>query len=243
VTIDRGYLVPEGLAVDMIGNGRCAVPSNGNYRRFRFTEDGLSPRAVLGQRGTLFWNTSDEHDEYGHITEDPDNRVRMMDKRMGKLEIAAREIPIEKKVSVFGDEDADLTLYGTSLVVLYTASALYHSLHVAPLNVEYGIAAIGIAAILFRKGTPDWLRVVLYLCMGWLAVITRAPLHEAFPPAALAWLISGGVVYSIGTVILATDRPHLWPGKFTAHHLWHVCVLGGSACHFILMLRFVAQAA
>jgi len=100
VTIDRGYLVPEGVAV---GNGD-------DYRRFRFTEDGISPRAVLGQQGTLFWNTGDEHDEYGHITEDPENRVRMMDKRQGKLETAAREIPIEKKVSVFGDENADLTL-------------------------------------------------------------------------------------------------------------------------------------
>lgn len=100
VTMDHGYLVPEGLTVD---NGD-------NYRRFRFTEDGISPRAVLGQQGTLCWNTGDEHDEFGHISEDPNNRVRMMDKRMGKLETAAREIPLEKKVSIFGDENADLTL-------------------------------------------------------------------------------------------------------------------------------------
>lgn len=167
-------------------------------------------------------------------------------------------------------------IYGASLIVLYTASALYHSLHVRPpaalrlqrfdyiaiflliagtyapmcltrlrgawgwslLGVEYGLAAIGIAGMIFWKNAPDWFRIVLYVVMGWLVVI--APLKEIFPPAALGWLLGGGAVYSVGAVIFALDRPHLWPGKFNAHDLWHVCVLGGSACHFILMLRFVA---
>jgi hemolysin III len=48
------------------------------------------------------------------------------------------------------------------------------------------------------------------------------------------------VAYTLGAIILGADRPHLWPGKFSAHDLWHLFVLGGSACHFVLILRFVA---
>jgi hemolysin III len=169
-------------------------------------------------------------------------------------------------------------IYGASLVVLYTASTLYHSLPVAPSRVvrlrqfdlvaiflliagtyaplclvplrgpwgwgllaaEYGIACIGIAAVLRYQGLPDRFRMLLYAGMGWLIVIAFEPLRRALPPGAIAWLISGGVAYSLGAVILATDRPHLWPGRFNAHDLWHLFVLGGSACHFILMLCFVA---
>ncbi|PIQ81510.1 MAG: 2-oxoglutarate ferredoxin oxidoreductase subunit alpha [Candidatus Omnitrophica bacterium CG11_big_fil_rev_8_21_14_0_20_64_10] len=101
--IDRGLLLtdPE-LAVQ--------IASEGEYKRFKLTESGISPRSVPGQKNGIFWLTGDEHDEAGHICEDPDNRNRMMIKRMHKLEVAAREIPIEKRVSFFGDRDADVTL-------------------------------------------------------------------------------------------------------------------------------------
>ena len=103
VHIDRGLLLSdEDLAV--------LVASDGQYKRFKFTESGISPRSLPGQKGGLFWLTGDEHTELGHITEDPDNRTKMMIKRMHKLEVAAREIPIEKKVNFFGERDADVTL-------------------------------------------------------------------------------------------------------------------------------------
>lgn len=79
---------------------------NGEYRRFRFTESGISPRAKLGDKGTIFWNTGDEHDEYGHIIEDPLIRGAMMEKRMKKLDIAAKEIPDHEKLKIFGEEFA-----------------------------------------------------------------------------------------------------------------------------------------
>lgn len=56
----------------------------------------------------------------------------------------------------------------------------------------------------------------------------------------LEWLLAGGVVYSIGAIIFATDRPTLVPGRFVAHDLWHVLVLAGSGCHFVVIFRFVA---
>jgi hemolysin III len=109
------------------------------------------------------------------------------------------------------------------------------------LAAEYSLALIGILGVMLLRGRlPEWVRVGLCVCMGWLVLVALAPLRSALPPEALAWLLAGGVIYSLGTVILATDRPHLWPGRFSAHDLWHLFVLGGSACHFVLMVRFIA---
>ena len=58
---------------------------DGEYKRFAFTDDGISPRSRLGLDNGIFWNTGDESDEYGHITEDPQIRIKMMDKRMSRL--------------------------------------------------------------------------------------------------------------------------------------------------------------
>lgn len=171
-------------------------------------------------------------------------------------------------------------LYGASLIILYTASALYHCLRVRPdaerrlqqfdhiaiygliagsyvplcllplrgawgwsvLGMELGLAAVGIAVVLLWRTAPDWVRIALYMCMGWLILIALGPLHHALPPAPFAWMIAGGVVYSLGAVVFATDRPHLWPGRFSAHDLWHLFVLGGSACHFMVMLHLTGAA-
>jgi hemolysin III len=108
------------------------------------------------------------------------------------------------------------------------------------LGVEWGLAAIGITLVTFGRGCSDWVRVGIYCAMGWLAVIAVSPLFAALPGGGLAWLLAGGVCYSVGAIIFATDRPHLWPGIFNAHDLWHLLVLGGSACHFFVMIRFVA---
>ncbi|MGH7449882.1 MAG: 2-oxoglutarate ferredoxin oxidoreductase subunit alpha, partial [bacterium] len=101
VRIHRGKVLSE---------AELASLHNGGYKRFAFVEDGVSPRAFLGSKHGVFWNTGDEHDEIGHITEDPTNRVMMMDKRMRKLETAAREIPLREKFNFFGDPSAPITI-------------------------------------------------------------------------------------------------------------------------------------
>ena len=102
VPIQRGKLINDGHQPE----------ANGEYHRFAFTDDGVSPRAVLGMPGYRFWNSGDEHDTIGHIEEDPDNRIKMMTKRMTKLETAAHEIPEEEKFNFFrsGKKQADATL-------------------------------------------------------------------------------------------------------------------------------------
>ena len=101
IPIQRGKLIQQGTR---IGDGE-------EYRRFAFVEDGVSPRAVLGTPGYRFWNTGDEHNEMGHIEEDPENRTKMMTKRMTKLETAAKEIPEEEKLNFFKSaKPADVTV-------------------------------------------------------------------------------------------------------------------------------------
>jgi 2-oxoglutarate ferredoxin oxidoreductase subunit alpha len=76
------------------------------YRRFRFTENGVSPRVFLGTKNGVQWYTGDEHNEEGHISEEPQNRNMMMEKRMKKLETADKEIPVGEKLNVFGSENS-----------------------------------------------------------------------------------------------------------------------------------------
>jgi 2-oxoglutarate ferredoxin oxidoreductase subunit alpha len=80
------------------------------YPRFKETVSGVSPRPVIGTKGGIYWNTGDEHDENGHISEDPLNRDAMMEKRMRKLELAEEEIPPTEKFNFFGPKDAQVTV-------------------------------------------------------------------------------------------------------------------------------------
>lgn len=107
------------------------------------------------------------------------------------------------------------------------------------LGIEYGLAALGILNVVFGRRTPHWWRVIVYVIMGWLVVLFWGPVTHALPAEALRWLVAGGIIYSLGVAVLALDRPHLWPGRFTAHDLWHTCVLCGSACHFYLIWRWL----
>ncbi len=99
VRIDRGELLTE-AELDAL---------QGEYKRFALTESGISPRALPGHPKAVAAPSSDEHDEYGRILEDADNRRRMMDKRMRKLQAALGEMegPIR-----YGPEQAELTFIG-----------------------------------------------------------------------------------------------------------------------------------
>lgn len=77
------------------------------YRRFRFTETGVSPRVVLGTKNGLHWYTGDEHNEIGHISEEPLNRRLMVEKRMKKLELVEKELSVEDKLKFYGDTGSE----------------------------------------------------------------------------------------------------------------------------------------
>jgi len=93
--IDRGQLLSE---KDLEGK---------QYRRFQFTETGVSPRAPLGTKNAVQWYTGDEHNEVGHISEEPLNRRLMMEKRMKKLELVEKETPLEDKLAFYGEHNSE----------------------------------------------------------------------------------------------------------------------------------------
>jgi len=99
--IDRGQILSE-----------ADLASNPQYKRYEFTPLGVSPRTLPGTRGGIFHVTGDEHDELGHITENSENRIKMMQKRMHKLVLADEVIPDSKKVNFFGPTQADVTVVG-----------------------------------------------------------------------------------------------------------------------------------
>ncbi len=95
VKIDRGLIVGEKELEGKV------------YKRFEFTETGVSPRAFLGTKNGVQWCSGDEHNEMGNINEEPINRRKMMDKRLKKLELVDKEVPLEMKLKFFGDKDSE----------------------------------------------------------------------------------------------------------------------------------------
>jgi hemolysin III len=90
---------------------------------------------------------------------------------------------------------------------------------------------------------PRWLSVMLYLGMGWLALVAAPVLIRAVPIGGMAWVLAGALVYSAGALIYGLKRPNLVPGVFGFHELWHLFVVGGSACHFWAILWYIAPLA
>lgn len=103
---------PFDMSKVKIERGKLFAGNNGSYKRFLFTEDNISPRSFLGQEGGISWYTGDEHDEVGHITEDPLLRRKMMEKRMSKLQLAAKEIPLSDKLHYYGPSNPDMLIIG-----------------------------------------------------------------------------------------------------------------------------------
>jgi 2-oxoglutarate/2-oxoacid ferredoxin oxidoreductase subunit alpha len=98
ITIDRGLLLEK---------------VEGEYKRFAFTKDGISPRSRLGMDNGVFWSTGDESDEFGHISEDPIIRIKMMDKRMNKLDLMLERIPKDETAISFGVSDYTVISWGS----------------------------------------------------------------------------------------------------------------------------------
>jgi hemolysin III len=161
-------------------------------------------------------------------------------------------------------------VYGTSLVALYAASTLYHSVrppeakrvlrvldHCAIylliagsytpfalvslrggwgwtlFSVVWGLTVAGIVFKVFFTGRLNVLSTTIYVLMGWLCVVAAKPIVEMVPTGALWWLAAGGVVYTAGTVFYHNRRvPY-------SHAIWHLFVIGGSACHYFAISRYV----
>ena len=164
-----------------------------------------------------------------------------------------------------------VSIYGASLVLMYSSSTLYHSVRggrakdflrkmdhqsiylliagsYTPfclvtlrgpwgwslLGVVWGLAVAGSLQDLRPRNDARILSVVIYLLMGWAAVVALVPMVNALGRAGFAWVASGGVFYTVGIIFYALDArlKH-------AHGIWHLFVLAGSAAHFIAILMYV----
>ncbi len=99
-------------------------------------------------------------------------------------------------------------------------------------GVIWGLAAFGILYKTLLGFRFPRLSILLYVGMGWLAVLAIGPLTEALPAGGLVWLIAGGLCYTVGVPFYLRDRLRY------RHAVWHLFVLAGSACHYAAVLQY-----
>jgi len=95
------------------------------------------------------------------------------------------------------------------------------------LLIQWSIIGIGTILKLYYTGRFNLLSTTLYVALGWMVVPIQGPFTHVVPDHVMAWIIAGGVSYSVGVVFYLMDRYRY------SHTIWHVFVLGGSLCHFL----------
>jgi hemolysin III len=194
--------------------------------------------------------------------------------------LAAIPLLAKAEIQAGGLTLAAMAVFMGSMILLYGASTLYHSVKVSAyvlrifrkidhmmifvliagsytpvclivlggrqgyflLALVWGIAAAGILIKAFWITCPKWFSSGIYIAMGWVCVLVFGQLLHALPPGAFAWLLAGGLIYTMGGVIYALKLP-IFNGKhkfFGSHEIFHIFVMGGSICHFIFMYVYVA---
>lgn len=175
---------------------------------------------------------------------------------------------------------AAITIFILTMILLYAASTLYHSVNstekvnrrlrkidhmmifimiagsytpvclIALHNrtgyilcaLVWTIAILGILLKGLWITCPKWVSSVLYIGMGWLCVLAFVPIFHSLPKAGFGWLLAGGIIYTIGGIIYALKVP-LFDARhknFGSHEIFHVFIMLGSACHFVVMYFFIA---
>lgn len=170
-----------------------------------------------------------------------------------------------------------ILLFGVSLILLYTASTIYHSIRssenvikilrkldhsmiyvliagtytpVALISLDgklrwlifigmWSLAIIGVFLKLIWFNAPRWLSTLFYVLMGWIAVFIISPLSKVISATGLLWLFLGGILYTLGAVIYATKWPKIKSKLFGFHEVFHIFVLGGSFCHYVMVFKYV----
>ena len=107
------------------------------------------------------------------------------------------------------------------------------------LAIVWSIALIGILVKVFWIGAPRWLNALIYVIMGWLGVSAVGQMTSALTPFALTWLLTGGIIYTLGAVVYATKMFNFVPGKFGFHEVWHIFVLLGALAHFVAVMGVI----
>jgi hemolysin III len=99
-------------------------------------------------------------------------------------------------------------------------------------GIQWGLALIGVVFKVFFTGKYDRVSTVVYLGMGWMAIVAIKPLIDHMPIGGLALMAAGGVSYSLGVVFYRMDRMQF------AHAIWHLFVMGGTICHYLMIALY-----
>ncbi len=106
------------------------------------------------------------------------------------------------------------------------------------LGAVWGLTIAGLAMMTRWMHAPRWASTTFYVALGWVGLLAAPVLARALPLAGFLWMLAGGMVYTLGALIFLFNRPDPFPRWFGAHALWHLFVLGGSACCFWLVVRY-----
>ncbi|MEW6086024.1 MAG: hemolysin III family protein [Chloroflexota bacterium] len=104
------------------------------------------------------------------------------------------------------------------------------------LTIIWSLAITGIVVKVFYIRAPRWLNAGIYLVMGWLALAAAGQMFELLPGRVIGWLITGGILYSLGAVVYITKIFDFKPGVFGFHEMWHIFVLLAAAAHFVAVM-------
>ena len=103
----------------------------------------------------------------------------------------------------------------------------------------WGLAGAVILTDVFWLDAPRGIKAGLYVALGWFAVWATIPLQHAVGWGGIAWMLAGGLAYSVGALLYAIKKPNPWPGVVGFHEIWHLFVLAGSAGLLALVWRYV----
>lgn len=106
----------------------------------------------------------------------------------------------------------------------------------------WAVAFFGILQCIFFINCPKWVSSILYIAMGWLCVFSFSDIIALMHPKTFLWLLVGGIIYTIGGIIYACKFPifNNLHKNFGSHEIFHLFVLAGSLCHFIVMYQLIA---
>lgn len=168
-------------------------------------------------------------------------------------------------------------VFGISLILLYTASGVYHMYNYSPAVIAvlrridhmmiyvliagtytplcllslpgwwgrglliaiWSFALIGILLKLFFFHMPRIFSTLLYIIMGWLAIIALVPLAKILGKIGMAFLLTGGLFYTMGGIMYALKWPHISSKTWGFHEIFHIFILLGSLCHYFMIYIFI----